>query len=84
MNSNRKVFPAAKGIDKRLSMNYNKFMIYKVVETSMVTDDDIEKILNLWTGQGYSFESIHFVTAESSRRPQMAFLFFIQNEPQRT
>ena len=55
-------------------------MTYKVVETSTVTDDEIEKILNHWTAQGYSFESVQFVTTESSRRPKMAFLFFIKKE----
>lgn len=51
-------------------------MTYKVVETSTVTDEEIENLLNEWTSQGYRFESIHFVTSDSSRRPKMAFLFF--------
>ncbi len=51
-------------------------MAYKVVETSTVTDEEIERILNEWTGQGYIFESIQFVVSVSSRRPTMAFLFF--------
>jgi hypothetical protein len=55
-------------------------MEYKVVETSTVTDEEIEKILNHWTAQGYSFESVHFVTTESSRRPKMAFVFFTKKE----
>ena len=55
-------------------------MTYKVVETSIVTDQDIENILNEWTGRGWSFSSIHFVTAESSRRPKMAFLFFVRQQ----
>jgi hypothetical protein len=55
-------------------------MAYKVVETSTVTDEEIEKILNRWTAEGYSFQSIHFVTTESSRRPKMAFLFFASKE----
>jgi len=53
-------------------------MSYKVVETSTVTDEEIEKVLNEWTGRGWTFSSIHFVNAESSRRPKMAFLFFVQ------
>jgi hypothetical protein len=52
------------------------FMNYKVVETSTVTDEEIEKILNEWTVKGYVFESIQFVTAISSKRPVMAFIFF--------
>ncbi len=51
-------------------------MIYKVVETSTVTDVEIECILNEWTGRGYSFASIQFVSTQASRRPVMAFLFF--------
>ena len=51
-------------------------MTYKVVETSTVTDVEIECILNEWTGQGYSFSSIQFVSSPASRRPVMAFLFF--------
>jgi len=51
-------------------------MNYKVVETSTVTDEEIERILNEWTAQGYVFESIQFVTSVSSKRPTMAFVFF--------
>jgi hypothetical protein len=58
-------------------------MAYKVVETSTVTDEEIERILNEWTVKGYSFWSIHFVTSESSRRPAMAFLFFVDEAPAR-
>jgi hypothetical protein len=63
-------------IEKKLYLNYNIVMEYKVVETSTVTDDEIEKVLNHWTAKGYAFESVHFVTTESSRRPKMAFVFF--------
>jgi len=59
---------------------YNIAMHFKVVETSTVTDVEIERILNEWTGRGYSFASIHFVTNESSRRPGMAFVFFTGTE----
>jgi hypothetical protein len=55
-------------------------MLYKVVETGVVTDEEIEKILNHWTAQGYSFESVHFVTTDASRRPKMAFVFFTRQE----
>ncbi len=49
---------------------------YKVVEISDVVDREIESALNRWTGEGYRFESIHFVTTPGSRRPAMAFLVF--------
>ncbi len=67
-------------IDKTFRFSYNRIMHYKVVETSTVTDEEIERILNHWTGEGYSFASIHFVTSESSRRPTMAFVFFTKQE----
>ena len=51
-------------------------MTYKVVETSIVTDEEIERLVNDWTSKGYAFASIHFVTTQASRRPVMAFLFF--------
>jgi hypothetical protein len=51
-------------------------MAYKVVETSTVTDEELERILNEWIAKGYAFESIQFVTTASSRRPAMAFVFF--------
>jgi hypothetical protein len=55
-------------------------MTYKVVETCTVTDEEIEKTLNEWVAKGYVFESIQFVTAVSSKRPSMAFLFFTKKE----
>jgi hypothetical protein len=51
-------------------------MTYKVVETSVVTDEALEKILNEWTAKGFVFEGIQFVTSVSSKRPTMAFVFF--------
>jgi 16S rRNA C967 or C1407 C5-methylase (RsmB/RsmF family) len=53
-------------------------MSYKVVETCTVTDEEIERILNEWTEKGYVFESIQFVASVSSKRPAMAFVFFMK------
>lgn len=53
---------------------------YKVVELSNVSDEEIEKILNEWTAQGWRFESMHFAMRESSKRPSMAFLAFTREE----
>lgn len=55
-------------------------LIYKVVETSTVADDVLERILNEWVEKGWRFDGIHFVVKESSNRPSMAFLFFIREE----
>ena len=55
---------------------YNRAMAYKVVETSTVTDEELERILNEWTAKGFVFESVQFVTSVSSKRPTMAYVFF--------
>ncbi len=49
---------------------------YRVVELSEVSDQAIEEALNRESGEGFRFDSIHFVTNQGSRRPAMAFLFF--------
>jgi hypothetical protein len=51
---------------------------YKVVETSNVCDEELEKILNEWTEQGWTLDSMQFAMRESSKRPAMAFLTFIK------
>ena len=54
-------------------------MLYKVVEVSPVTDEEIEKSINEWTGQGYHFEGMQFAMRESSRRPSMVFIIFTKS-----
>jgi hypothetical protein len=49
---------------------------YKVVETSSVTDEVLERLTNQWVLKGWRLEDIRFVAKESSHRPAMAFLFF--------
>ena len=49
---------------------------YKVVETSQVTDEELERILNEQVPRGWGLEGIRFAMHESSKRPTMAFLFF--------
>ena len=53
-------------------------LIYKVIETSTVTEDILEKILNEWVPRGWHFDSIQFVIRDASKRPSMAFLFFVR------
>ena len=53
-------------------------LLYKVVETSSVTDEELEKILNEWVSQGWTFEGFHFAMRENSKRPAMAFITFTQ------
>ncbi len=49
---------------------------YKVVETSDVTDEELEKILNEWTAAGWTLDTIQFAMRDSSKRPAMAFVAF--------
>ena len=49
---------------------------YKVVETSTVTDEVLEEIVNEWIPRGWSFEGFHFAVKESAKRPSMAFVTF--------
>lgn len=58
--------------------NEERGLRYKVVEVANVSDEEIEKLLNEWTAQGWRFESMHFAMRESSKRPSMAFLLFTQ------
>jgi hypothetical protein len=51
-------------------------LVYKVVETSTVTDEELERLLNEWTPKGWSLDGIRFVVREASRRPAMAFVTF--------
>jgi hypothetical protein len=53
---------------------------YKVVETSLVTDEALEQILNEWTAQGWHFQGFHFAMREASKRPAMAFVLFSRSE----
>ncbi len=54
---------------------------YKVVEVSPVSEEALEAALNRWTGEGWSFESLHFVAREGSHRPALAYLFFVRVAP---
>ncbi len=54
---------------------------YKVVEVSPVGEETLERALNEWTRDGWSFESLHFVMRDGSHRPALAYLFFVRGEP---
>jgi len=53
---------------------------YKVVEIGMVTDEELEKTLNEWTGEGWTFDTMQFAMRDSSKRPSMAFVTFTRDE----
>ena len=52
--------------------------LYKVVEVSPVSEETLEEALNRLSGEGWSFESLHFVHREGSHRPALAYLFFVR------
>ena len=56
---------------------------YRVVEVSPVASETLEEALNERAAEGWSFESIHFVTREGSHRPALAYLFFLRRAPAR-
>lgn len=51
---------------------------YKVIETSLVTDEALETILNEWTAAGWHYEGMQFAMREASKRPAMAFVLFVR------
>ena len=53
---------------------------YKVVESSTVTDEALEAIINDWVGKGWQFEGIQFAMRDSSKRPAMAFVLFTRKQ----
>ncbi|PIE34600.1 DUF4177 domain-containing protein [candidate division KSB3 bacterium] len=52
---------------------------YKVIELSIVTDEAIEEVLNQWTGKGWTFDRLQFAMGDGSKRPAMAFVFFVRS-----
>ena len=52
---------------------------WRVAELTDVCDRTIEEALNAAAGDGWRFESVHFVTQAGNRRPMMAFLFFTRD-----
>jgi len=53
---------------------------YKVVETSAVTEEELERILNEWTARGWQLDGVQFAMREASRRPSMAFVTFTRDD----
>jgi hypothetical protein len=49
---------------------------YKVVETSDVSDVELERILNECTEAGWTLDTMQFAMRDSSKRPAMAFVTF--------
>jgi len=56
-------------------------LLYKVIETSIVTDEVLEEIINEWVSKGWQFDGIQFAMREASKRPAMAFILFTKYSP---
>jgi len=57
-------------------------LVYKVVEINHVSDEEIENVLNEWSAQGWTFETLQFAMRDSSKRPAMAFAMFTRDDAQ--
>ncbi len=51
---------------------------YRIVETQVVTDEALTRILNDETQRGWVYEGMTFVPNDSSKRPKMAFVIFVR------
>ncbi|HUT53873.1 MAG TPA: DUF4177 domain-containing protein [bacterium] len=49
---------------------------YHIRETSTVTDEVLQRIINEEVGQGWILDGIQFALRDSSKRPSMAFIVF--------
>ncbi len=55
---------------------------YKVVEVSTVTDEELERVLNECTAEGWKLDGMQFAMRDNSKRPSMAFVTFTREEEQ--
>ena len=54
--------------------------LYKVVELTTVTDEELERVINEWTDQDWVLDTIQFAMRDASKRPAMAFVIFTKND----
>lgn len=57
-----------------------KNTLYKVVEVTTVTDEELERVINEWVQKGWSLDTIQFAIRDASKRPAMAFVIFTKSE----
>ncbi len=66
---------------RRAGDDHRGMLAYKVVETSSVTEENLESIINEHVKKGWAFDGMQFAMRDSSKRPAMAFLLFTRQEP---
>jgi hypothetical protein len=54
--------------------------VYKVLELTTVTDEELERVINEWVGQDWILDTIQFAMRDASKRPAMAFILFTKND----
>lgn len=54
--------------------------LYKVVELTTVTDEELERVINEWVDQDWILDTIQFAMRDASKRPAMAFILFTKND----
>lgn len=54
--------------------------VYKVVELTTVTDEEIEKVINEWIDRDWILDTIQFAMRDASKRPAMAFILFTRTD----
>ena len=54
--------------------------VYKVVELTTVTDEELERVINEWVDQDWILDTIQFAMRDASKRPAMAFILFTKND----
>ncbi|MCH7926462.1 MAG: DUF4177 domain-containing protein [Candidatus Dadabacteria bacterium] len=54
--------------------------VYKVVELTTVTDEELERVINEWVDQDWILDTIQFAMRDASKRPAMAFILFTKSD----
>lgn len=49
---------------------------YRIRETSTVTDETLERLINEEVEKGWGLDGIQFAMRDASKRPSMAFIIF--------
>ena len=54
--------------------------VYKVVELTTVTDEELERVINEWVDEDWILDTIQFAMRDASKRPAMAFILFTKTD----
>jgi len=55
-------------------------MVYKVIEVTTVTDEELERVINEWVDKEWILDTIQFAMRDASKRPSMAFILFTKTD----